>query len=106
LVIGYIKNNQPKKAIDLFNEIPTPDKFTTTFLFNACAQLGTVEALKIVKKVSKEMPKCFQSDLFLITSLLNALVQCGDVTHAQSLFDNSKKKPLAMYGAMMKGTNY
>ncbi len=33
-------------------------------------------------------------------------VQCGHVTDAQSLFDSSKNKTLAMYGAMMKGKRY
>jgi myo-inositol-1-phosphate synthase len=96
----------PKKAIDLFNQIATPDEFTITFLFNACAQLGTTDALNLTKKISKEMPESFYLDHFLLTSLLDVLVKCGDVTHAQTLFDNSKKKSLSMYGAMMKGLNY
>jgi len=33
-------------------------------------------------------------------------VQCGHVTDAQSLFDSSTNKTLAMYGAMMKGKSY
>jgi len=33
-------------------------------------------------------------------------VQCGDVTAAQALFDTSAKKPVQMYGAMMKGKDY
>jgi hypothetical protein len=70
----------PKKAIDLFNQIATPDEFTITFLFNACAQLGTTDALNLTKKISKEMPKSFYLDHFLLTSLLDVLVKCGDVT--------------------------
>jgi hypothetical protein len=34
------------------------------------------------------------------------IVQCGDVTHSQSLFDTSEKKTLPMYGAMMQGDIY
>jgi hypothetical protein len=33
-------------------------------------------------------------------------VQCGDVIHAQSLFDRSLNKISPMYGAMMKGNNH
>ncbi|CAF3812958.1 unnamed protein product [Rotaria sp. Silwood1] len=61
---GYIKNNMSEKAIELFNKIQTPDEVIVTLLFNACAQLETTEALNLVKKISKEIPKSFQSDLF------------------------------------------
>ncbi|CAF4341292.1 unnamed protein product, partial [Rotaria sordida] len=40
------------KAIDLFNEIKNPDEVSIIILFNACAQLGTNEALNLTKKVS------------------------------------------------------
>ncbi len=77
-----------------------------TVLFNACAQLGTDEALNLTKKVSKKIPKSFYSNPYLLTSLLDALMQCGDVEYAQSLFDASTKKVMSMYGAMMNGNNY
>ena len=103
---GYIKNNQANKAIDLFNEVKDPAEVNIIVLFNACAQLGTNEALNLVKKVSKEIRKSFYSNPRLVTSLLDALMKCGDVQHAQSLFDASTKKVMQMYGAMMKGNNY
>ena len=103
---GYIKNNQASKATDLFNQIKNPDEVNVILLFNACAQLGTDEALNLTKKVSKEIPKSFYSNPTLLTSLLDALMKCGDVQHAQSLFDASTKKVMQMYGAMMNGNNY
>ncbi len=74
-------------------------------LFNACAQLGTDEALNLTKKVSKKIPKSFYSNPYLLTALLDALMKCGDVKYAQSLFDASTKKVMQMYGAMMNGNN-
>jgi len=91
------------KAIDLFNEIKNPDEICVTLLFNACAQLGTAEALNLTKKISKDIEKSIYSNVRLLTSLLDALMKCGDVTYAQSLFNTSSKKPIEMYGAMMKG---
>jgi hypothetical protein len=105
LFTGYIKNGMVKHAIDLFNQIQTPDEIVTNLLFNACAQLGTTEALNLVEKVSKEIPKSFYSNQLILTSLLDALIKCGDVTGAQSLFDKSPNKSLSMYGAMMNGKN-
>ncbi|CAM4844936.1 unnamed protein product, partial [Rotaria magnacalcarata] len=100
---GYIKNKQANKANDLFNEIENPNDVNVTILFNACAQLKTKEALDLVKKISKQIPKSFYSNPYLLTSLLDALMKCGDVAHAESLFYSSKQKVLPMYGAMMKG---
>ncbi|CAF4875169.1 unnamed protein product, partial [Rotaria magnacalcarata] len=101
--LGYVDNNIPEKAIDLFNEIESPNDVNVTILFNACAQLKTKEALDLVKKTSKQIPKSFYSNPHLLTSLLDALIKCGHVAHAESLFYSSKEKGLPMYGAMMKG---
>ncbi|CAF4642800.1 unnamed protein product, partial [Rotaria magnacalcarata] len=103
LCLGYVDNNLPEKAIDLFNEIENPDDVNMILLFNASAQLKTKEALDLVKKTSKQIPKSFYSNPHLLTSLLDALMKCGDVAHAESLFYSSKHKVLSSYGAMMKG---
>jgi hypothetical protein len=72
-------------------------------LFNACAQLGTEKELNLIKKVYKTLPKSFYSNDRLLTSLLDALMKCADITYAESLFNSSTKKDSEMYGAMMKG---
>ncbi len=102
---GYIQNNQINKAIALFNEIESPDAIIVTLLFNACGNLGTNEALNLAKTVFKQIPQYFHSDVYLLTSLLDALMKCGDVASAQSLFDSSTNKTLSMFGAMMQGKN-
>ncbi|CAF1134433.1 unnamed protein product [Rotaria sordida] len=102
---GYIKNNMANKAIDLFKEIKDPDEIVINLLFTACAELGTSEALNLTKIVSSQMPKHFYSNLRLLTSLLDALMQCGNVTHAEALFNRSIKKISPLYGVMMKGNS-
>ena len=101
--LGYVENNLPREAIDLFKEIQHPDTVNIIILFNACAQLKTEEALNFAKKISQECPKSFYSNPRLVTSLLDALMKCSDVKEAELLFAKSKKKVLSMYGAMMKG---
>ncbi|CAF2130956.1 unnamed protein product, partial [Rotaria magnacalcarata] len=103
---GYVDNNLPEKAIDLFNKIQNPNDVHMILLFNSCAQLKTKEALDLVKKISKQIPKSFYSNPHLLTSLLDALMKCGDVAHAEALFYSSKEKVLSSYGAMMKGLNH
>ena len=103
--LGYIKNNEPNLAIDLFNTIEHPNEILFNLVFNACAQLRNAEALDLVKKVSSEMSKSFYSNFRLLTSLLDSLIKCGDMKEAESLFNRTANKTLSMYGTMMKGKN-
>lgn len=93
----------PNKAIDLYCEITEPNEIIINLLFNACADLGTDKALSLVKKTSSNMPKSFYSNPFILTSLIDAFMKCGDAAQAQSLFEKTTVKILPMYGAMMKG---
>ncbi len=92
-----------QKAIDLFKEIKNPNDVIFLLLFNACAQLGTEEALNLTKNISKNIEKSIYSNVRLLTSLLDALMKCGDVTYAESLFNKSREKATEVCGAMMKG---
>ncbi|CAF5102107.1 unnamed protein product, partial [Rotaria magnacalcarata] len=66
---AFIKNKQANKAIALFNDIQNPNDVHMLLLFNSCAQLKTKEALDLVKKISKQIPKSFYSNPRLLTSL-------------------------------------
>ena len=103
LSIGYVKNKQANKAIDLFHQMEKHNHVIYILLFNACAQLQTKEALDLVKQVSSNMPKSYQLDPNLITSLVDALNKCGDVEGAEAWFDQTKSKHLSLCNAMMKG---
>ncbi|CAF1975528.1 unnamed protein product [Rotaria magnacalcarata] len=103
LSIGYIKNKSAKKAIDLFREIKDPDEITITLVFNVCTQLGTEKELNLLKTISPKFCNTFYSNPYVLTSLIDAFMKCGDVTSAKSLFDKSTKKTLLVYGAMMTG---
>ncbi|CAF4874568.1 unnamed protein product [Rotaria sp. Silwood1] len=102
---GYIVNNMPNKAIALFNVINDPDKVIVTLFFNACAQLGTNKELNLVKTVASNISQNFHSSPYVLTSLIDAFMKCGDVASAESVFRASRNKTLAMYAAMMTGFN-
>ena len=93
----------PDRAIALFNQVQKPDRIVTTILLNACARVGNAEVLDLVKNVASELPKSSYSDAILVTSLLDALMKCGDVATARSLFNSTKNKVVPMFGAMMAG---
>jgi pentatricopeptide repeat protein len=94
----------PNKAIDLFNEIKNPDDIIFVLLFNACAQLGTEEALNLTKKISKNIEKSMYSNVRLSTSLLDAFIKCGDSSSAEILFSKMEKHTIN-YGNLMSGFN-
>lgn len=103
LIAGYIANGLPDEAIALFKRVEQPDDVIIILLFNACAQLKTIEARDLVKEVAARMPESSNSNGQLMTSLLDALMKCEDVASAESLFDKSTSKVVSMYAAMMKG---
>ena len=98
-----MKNKKANKAVDLFHGIDNPSEVIVLIVLNACAQLQTNQALDLVKRISSNLSKSFRAHPRLMTSLLDALMKCGDVKSAESIFIEMKKKPLEMYGAMMKG---
>ena len=105
LSIGYVRNKQANKAIDLFHQMKKHNHIIYILLLNACAQLQTKEALDLVKQVSSDMPKSYQLDPNLITSLVDALLKCGDVESAEVWFHQTKSKHSSLCNAMMKGKN-
>ena len=97
-------NNLAEKAIDLYHQIQTPDDIVINLFFTACALWRTPEALKSVKTVLSTLTKSSLSNPLLLTSLLDALMKCGDVQNAELFFSQSTRKHVPMYGAMMKGS--
>lgn len=101
--LGYIKNKQPNKAIDLFKHIQVPNDIILLILFNACAQVPSDEVLRLVKDVSSRMPSSYRNNPSLITTLIDVLMKCQDVSSAVFIFETIKQPTLFMYAAMMKG---
>ena len=104
--LGYVKSNQPDKAIDLFKEIKEPDDVIYILLCNACAQLKSDEGLSLVKTIAKKIHKAFYSNPRLQTSLLDAFIKCSDMAYAQSVFNSLTNKNIEMYGAMINGNTF
>ena len=99
-----MKNNLAKRAIDLFGDIEHPNEIVVILLFNACAQLETAEALDLTKKVAKEMLESFYANPRISSSLLDALIKCGDISSAEILFSKMTKSS-ANYAVLMGGFN-
>ena len=103
LLIGYLINKQATKAIDLFHQINKPDNIIFILMFQASAQLGTKEALDLIRLLRSKMPTSFYSNPRLLTSLIEALMKCGDVQSAEIFFKKVQVKEIPLYGAMIRG---
>ena len=76
--LGYIRNNQVNKAIDLFHQINKPHHVIFILMFQACAQLETKEAVDLIRLLRSKMPTSFYSNPRLLTSFIDALMKCED----------------------------
>lgn len=94
----------PERAIDLFQQIDTPNEFLYVLFYKACSQTPTSEVANLLRRVVSQMPNKFHSNVYITTTLIDALMRCGDVAQARALFDRSSDKVSPMYGALMKGT--
>jgi hypothetical protein len=90
-------------VFDLFNAIEQPNEVILTLTLNACAQIGTKEMLHRVQQIISNLSEAQQLNRYLITSIIDALMKCGDVAASESFFNRSKVKPLQAIGAMMNG---
>jgi hypothetical protein len=91
------------KALDLFEQMPfKPNEAIYTILLNACARLSNDRAKQIGKKLLEQMPNDLNTDRTL-TSGIYMLMNFGDVQGAEDIFEESRKKSIFTYGAMMQG---
>ncbi|CAF4215528.1 unnamed protein product, partial [Adineta steineri] len=101
---GLVDNNQCNEALNLFkeNNIPT-NEYTFSILFKICSQINDKYSLEFGKEAFNQMPKNYHNSIVVITSALHMFTKCGDISKAEQLFNEIKKKNLIVYGAMMNG---
>ncbi|CAF0973415.1 unnamed protein product [Rotaria sordida] len=103
---GYIENQMPEKALDLFEQIELNlNNFAYTIVFNACAELANDRAMKIGRKLLDEMPENLRNDNVVLNSAIHMLMKFGDIQNAENVFQSIKKKDTSTYGALMNGYN-
>lgn len=74
-------------------------------LFNACARIANVDALRIGKKAFFQAQPEYLNNTFVLHSALDMFIKCDDIVSAEKIFDKKSKKNIIDYGAMMKGFN-
>jgi pentatricopeptide repeat protein len=103
--LGYVKNNIPEKALDLFEQMPfNPDDFIIVIIFSACAQSSTDRAKKIGKELLRQMSKTYR-DNHVYNAAINMLMNHNEVSEAEKVFNMIKQKDSISYGTLMHGFN-
>jgi pentatricopeptide repeat protein len=104
--LGYITNNMPMKALDLYNEASSMlDANLYAILYSACAGLSNERAITLGKQLLDKMPKMFEDNLIVMGSAIHMLMKFGEVQEAERLFSQIKQPNAAGYGAIMNGYN-
>lgn len=91
------------KAIDLFEKSKKPNEILYTLFFRACTHVCSSQSLNLIKSRLNDLPLLFYKNEYLLTSLIEALMTCGDVEKAESIFHSTPNHHIHMIGAMMKG---
>lgn len=76
-----------------------PDNYTFPFVFKACAELSVFrEGKKIHTHVVKSG---FESDTFVVNSLVTMYAKCGNSEFARQLFDQMPERDVISWGALI-----
>ncbi|XP_068307547.1 pentatricopeptide repeat-containing protein At4g30700-like [Pyrus communis] len=102
MISGYTQNGLTETAISLFHEMMSefnPNPVTVTSILSACAQLGAVSLGKWVHGLIKS--KNLESNIYVLTSLVDMYAKCGSVVEARKLFDSMTEKNVVTWNAMI-----
>ena len=101
---GYIDNQMPEKALDLFEKIPVAlDDVSHTIIFSACAALNDARAIQLGNQILRAMPTAFKNNSTVLGSILCMLMKFRQIKDAENLFSSSKIRTPVLLGIMMQG---
>jgi pentatricopeptide repeat protein len=104
--LGYITNNIPMKALDLYNEVSSMlNANLYAILYSACSAATNDRAILLGKQLLDKMPKMLNDNLIVMGSALHMLMKFGEVQEAERLFSQIKQPNASSYGVMMNGYN-
>ncbi|XP_021807415.1 pentatricopeptide repeat-containing protein At2g03380, mitochondrial [Prunus avium] len=105
MIVGYVQNDCPQDGLVLFNrmreELIKGNQFTLGSVLTACTKL---RALHQGKWIHGHLIKTgIEASSFLVTSLLDMYVKCGNIRDARSIFDELPAIDLVSWTAMIVG---
>ncbi|KAG0473643.1 hypothetical protein HPP92_015500 [Vanilla planifolia] len=104
LIRSHVANSRPDLSLQLFSRLLTdsphfPDNFTYPFAFKAAAEL---EMLREGSALHGQVVKGpFNSDVFILNSLVHFYATCGDVDLALRVFDFIPQRDVVSWNCMI-----
>ncbi|KAJ7960669.1 Pentatricopeptide repeat [Quillaja saponaria] len=105
MISGYVRNGKLMDALELFHRMQEdgfePSEFTMVSLLNACAHLGALEHGEWVYNYTKK--NGFQLNIIVTTAIINMYCNCGSISKALHVFENSPRKGLSSWNSIILG---
>ncbi|KAK7267764.1 hypothetical protein RIF29_20443 [Crotalaria pallida] len=105
MIKAHSHSHAPHHALSLYKSMLAsetyPDSFTFPYLLKSCARLMS---LKIGVQVHCHVTKNgFESDIFVLNSLMNLYCVLGDMQNACKVFDESPVRDLVSFNTLING---
>ncbi|XP_057871179.1 pentatricopeptide repeat-containing protein At1g11290, chloroplastic-like [Cryptomeria japonica] len=105
MIAGYAETGRANEALAIFNQMQqagvAPDSITVVSLLQACAREGNLQKGKWIHYYI--ILNRFDSEIFVLNSLIDMYAKCGVVESARQVFDKMSKENLVTWNAMMAG---
>jgi pentatricopeptide repeat protein len=105
MIAGYAQSGHPNEAWMLFNEMQLsdsrPNSVTVASVLPVCADLGALREGKGIH--SYVLRNGFESDVVVMTALVDMYAKCGSLDFSRKLFDKIPKRNVLSWSAMIAG---
>eukprot|EP01018_Ginkgo_biloba_P025976 Gb_06693 [translate_table: standard] len=105
LIAGYSQNGHANEVLTLFHRMQLagtmPNAVTVVSVLPACAQLGDLQQGKWIHDYI--IRSRFESDSFVMTTLIDMYAKCGSIHIARQLFDRMCTRNVVSWTAMITG---
>jgi len=107
MIAGYVNNNYPLKAFDLFESMkktgePKPNRITFLCILKACGSLDMLEKGKEIHGHVKATG--LDSDVAVATALITMYSKCGDASLARQVFDTMTARNVVSWTAIIQAS--
>ncbi|CAK9155075.1 unnamed protein product [Ilex paraguariensis] len=105
MITGYAQSGDGEKALKMFSDMHfsgmRPSEFTLVGVLNACSDVGaTVEGKQLHGYLIK---LGFESQIYIITALVDMYAKCGNVGDARKGFDYLQEPDIVLWTSMIGG---
>ncbi|CAI0539884.1 unnamed protein product [Linum tenue] len=105
IVGAYSRCGFYQEALDVFFEMRKegllPNQFVIPSALKACGHVFDVHTGKILHSLS--LKRCFVSDSFVVSALIDMYSKCGEVDNATKVFDTISEKDSVALNALVSG---